>query len=152
MCDFLLLHSECVIFDMLNPDLSVHIEFNFSVYSNMFHFSSNWAWSEQHWFWSVSSNFWHSEKGIVAVALELGGCLEAGHWGEGQQGLGKVRGQVQRLGSVLGWGERKRGTVGKSTRQSMGRQWGSGVRTHLIQSQSALVTVERVRGRWSTQT
>lgn len=71
-----MLHSERVVFNMLNPDLSVHTEFSFSAYSSMLPPTEDVVNSLGSELYQVI--FWPSEKGIVAVVLELGGCLEAG--------------------------------------------------------------------------
>lgn len=69
--------------------------------------------------------------------------------GHVQQAVGRLRvGRGQSLGPLLQEGLRKGGAVG----QSGSRQRRGGVRPHLIQSQSGLLTVERVRGRRRAQT
>ncbi len=87
------------------------------------------------------------------LCLSGGGC-------EGEQRLWQVAGQVQQavgrlcegrgqsLGLLLQDGQREGGAVG----QSVSRQRRRGVRTHLIQSQSGLLTVEGVCGRRRAQT
>lgn len=72
--------------------------------------------------------------------------------GEGEEGMGQVRGEVQEAGGGLGvvWErEGERGAVGEGVRG----EWGGGTGTkHLVQCETGLVTVEWVGGRGNTQT
>lgn len=63
-------------------------------------------------------------------------------------GLGEGGGQAGRL--VAG-GQGQRSTVGQGGRTG-GGDGGRGAGTHLIQGETRLFTLERVEGRWSTQT
>lgn len=80
-------------------------------------------------------------------------------WGERQQGLREVGGEVEESGWRLcerggqdGWLVRKREREGGAVGEHVRGQRGCGRRPHLVEGEAWLVAVEGVGGRRSTQT
>lgn len=101
-----------------------------------------------------------SEERVVAVCLSLSARRRP--WGQREQGLREVRGEVQEPSGRLreGGGEdgglvEQREGQRRAVMQHVRRQRRGGARPHLVEGEARLVAVERVGGRrcaqaWST--